>query len=176
MSALARPWPGFLAFMMASVAMAQVNGRTDDRTRARLPVLRTIDILGGGNAGHYVFLELGIARRWDRIVGHHPSTQVAFLGAEGLLGPERIIAPKVGVWAGGGAAGLCVGINALWYTNGTASAFCFRPEIGIGFDRFKMAYGYNFLTTDMSRVNRHLASIALLFPIKLEGAEKLEIY
>lgn len=156
------------------IACAQETGGPTELTRSRMPVQRSIDILAGGNAGPYVFFELGIARRWDHLGGHHPSTQVVFIGAEGRVGPEMVFAPKIGAWTGGGAAGMCLGINALYYLDGSTSAACLRPEIGIGFDQFKMAYGYHILAEDIQRVNRHMFSLALLFSLTRDEAQPVE--
>ncbi len=168
-----------LLFHLLSAALAsfaQDIGAEQDRTRFRLPTQRSTDILAGGNAGHYVFLELGVAKRWDRVVGHHPSTQVVFLSAEGRIGPEMVFAPKIGAWAGGGAAGMCMGINALYYMNASGSSACLRPEIGIGFEEFKVVYGYNILAADIPQVNRHMLALAVLFPVKRKDTLKPDVY
>jgi hypothetical protein len=157
---------GRLVFL--ALCISTINtGLAQDTTALRAPTnVRSWDILIGGNIGHYTYLEAGFARRHDRVIGHHPFTRVFHAGAEVLIGPEVIIAPKAGAWIGGGAAGMCLGSNLLYYISSTTARPALRPEIGIGFERFKAAYGYNImLNGDLERVNRHMFSLAILFSV-----------
>jgi hypothetical protein len=54
-----------------------------------------------------------------------------------------IMAPKIGVWAGGGLGGIGMGINFLYYTNFSEGQAVFRPEVGFGMQAIKIYYGYN---------------------------------
>lgn len=52
--------------------------------------------------------------------------------------------PKIGVWIGGGMA---MGLNLIYYTNFDKNSLVCRPEIGMGIEKFKLVYGYNWRWT-----------------------------
>lgn len=65
-------------------------------------------------------------------------------------------------------SGLAVGANLIYYTDFEQSSLRIRPEIGLGFGRWKVVYGYNIPLTnkDFDGVNNSNIGIALMFGVK----------
>lgn len=127
-----------------------------------------ISILIGYNQWNYGFAEIGLAKNQYGTVGVHPSAWAYFLSSEIKVDDKLMIGPKLGAWIGGGAAGMALGISMIYYTDLNEGTLRLRPEIGIGFDRFKMVYGYNILLAnkDFEGINRHVVSLAYLIGVK----------
>lgn len=129
---------------------------------------KNISLLLGYNLGSYHYPEIGIALN-ERLIGsHHPFARAIYASCEIRAGAGKpVIGPKLGAWIGGGAAGMALGIAAAGYTDFSEFTLRLRPEIGIGFDFFKVTYGYNLplYKSDFVRVNRHQVSLALLIPL-----------
>jgi hypothetical protein len=70
----------------------------------------------------------------------------------------------VGIWLSN-VFGL--GLNLICYTNGTETAWRFRPEYGIGLSRFKLAYGYNISLSnkDFENITRSNISLNVLLDL-----------
>ena len=79
-----------------------------------------------------------------------------------------VIGPKIGAWIAGGSGGMAMGLNLIYYTNFDQSSLRIRPEIGMGFGRFKVVYGYNIplYNKAFEGINKSNLGIALLFSIK----------
>jgi len=76
---------------------------------------------------------------------------------------DKIIAPKVSLWATGFAFffGGNVGISGFYYIKGTKTNFVLRPEIGIGYLKVFLNYGYNFfLRDDFLDVSKHTLTLS----------------
>lgn len=129
---------------------------------------KDISLLLGYNLGSYHFPEIGFAFNERSIAGHHPFAKAVYASCEIRAGAGKpVIGPKIGAWIGGGAAGMTIGIATIGYTDFDAFTLRLRPEIGIGFDLFKVTYGYNvpLSKADFMRVNRHQVSAAVLIPL-----------
>ncbi len=115
--------------------------------------------------------EIGIARNSYGIVGTHPTASCLFVSSEIRIGRGTLIGPKIGGWLGGGAGGVALGANMICYTDFSEYSLCLRPEIGLGFWRFKMTYGYNIALNnkEMEGVNRSCISLAFLFGLRKIG-------
>jgi hypothetical protein len=131
---------------------------------------RRISLVAGYN---YFFgngyAELGIARNSFGGHGHHPFGMAGFVSSEFWADKNRtVIGPKIGCWAAGGASAMAMGANLIYYTDFSAASFRFRPEIGFGFEVFKMTYGYNLPITnrDFMGISKHSISAALLIGVK----------
>ena len=61
-----------------------------------------------------------------------------------------------------------MGLNVIYYTDFYQSSLRIRPEIGMGFGRWKVVYGYNIPLTNkrFEGVNKSNIGIVLLFGIK----------
>lgn len=76
---------------------------------------------------------------------------------------DRIIAPKINLWATGFAFffGGNVGISGLYYIKDQESNFVLRPEIGIGYLKVFVNYGYNlFLRNDFEGISKHTITLS----------------
>ena len=129
---------------------------------------RHISILTGYNGWTYGFAELGIAINQYGRIGQHPAAWAFFLSDEIKTDKNIIHGPKIGAWAGGGAGGMALGINLISYMCPDYPALCIRPEIGMGFGRFKVVYGYNLPLTNIhvQGLNASNLGIAYMFGIK----------
>jgi hypothetical protein len=63
---------------------------------------------------------------------------------------------------------MAMGINLIYYTDFEQSSLRLRPEIGIGFGRWKVFYGYNIPLTNRSfeGINRNTFGFTVLFGVK----------
>jgi len=76
---------------------------------------------------------------------------------------DKIIAPKLNVWATGYILffGGNIGLNSIYYISNDKSHFVLRPEIGIGFIKVYLNYGYNlFLRDNISGINKHTLTLS----------------
>ena len=97
-----------------------------------------------------------------------------FVSAEIRPARTTIVGTKVGAWMSGGCSAMCLGISAIWYTNGTENSLRVRPEIGIGMGPIKVTYGYNipFFNRDFEGVNTHTISAAFLIDANRLGRSR----
>ena len=126
---------------------------------------RHISLLTGLNGFRHNFAEVGFALNQYGRVGHHPTAWAYFISSEIKLDNQLLLGPKVGAWIGGGIAGIALGINTICYTDLAHTAWRIRPEIGMGFDRWKVVYGFNFAVTNrnFSGVPKNVISLVYLF-------------
>lgn len=63
---------------------------------------------------------------------------------------------------------MAMGLNLIYYTDFGQSSVRIRPEIGIGFDRWKFVYGYNIPLTikHFDGVNKNNIGIGIFFGVK----------
>lgn len=127
---------------------------------------RSWDLLVGGSLGGTLNAELGLARRYQRAHRKRPFATVLYVSVERNFGYSMGFAPKVGAWRGSGPAGLCFGVSGLYYSQPILEGFCVRPEIGFGYERFKVTYAYN-VYTNQARISPHMLTVALLFSFKV---------
>ena len=144
------------------------NDSTVNRMRYGVDLERHISILTGFNFWRNFYGELGLAMNQYGRVGNHPAAWAYFISNEIKIDNKILIGPKIGVWAGGGVGGMAIGLNVIYYTDFDQSSLRIRPEIGMGFGRWKVVYGYNIPLTNkkFDGVNKSNIGIALLFGIK----------
>lgn len=112
------------------------------------------------------FGEVGIGIGTFRNVSHHPFSWLCHFGSEVQIKQNGFIGPKLGAYLAGGAAGLALGLQTIYYTNFKISTLSIRPEIGIGVWRLKLAYGYNFFLYNRDiRLESHRVSIGFAWGI-----------
>jgi len=76
---------------------------------------------------------------------------------------DKIIAPKLNVWATGYIffLGGNIGLSGIYYISNDKSDFILRPEIGLGFIKVFLNYGYNlFLDKNISGLNKHTLTLS----------------
>jgi hypothetical protein len=61
-------------------------------------------------------LTSGVSKNSNTVVGHHPFSTAYFASTELKFGNKFIIEPKLGAWAAGGAGGIAMGLNMIYYT------------------------------------------------------------
>ena len=94
-----------------------------------------------------LFFEIGFAKHAEGRVGFHPFQSALYVSTEVYRDSKSYIAPKIGVWAAGGASIVGLGLNLVYYSNlKDPGRLVFRPEIGIGVSDFRFYYGYNIKT------------------------------
>lgn len=65
------------------------------------------------------------------------------------------------------AGGFAMGLNLIYYTDFDRSSLVFRPEIGIGLDKAKLVYGYNWdWTKGLNSINKHQVGLTYCFTLK----------
>ena len=127
---------------------------TDDLFERRERSIGLVPEIQGTNN---FFFGLGLSRAnfWDGRWGG--SAQGATVALE--CNPfDKIIAPKLSIWTTAYSIFLNgnIGLNAIYYISKDKSNFVIRPEIGIGFKKVFLNYGYNLLLDDeISGLNRH---------------------
>jgi hypothetical protein len=76
---------------------------------------------------------------------------------------DKVIAPKLNVWATGYIffLGCNIGLNGIYYISDDMRNFVLRPEIGLGFIKVYLNYGYNlFLDDNISNLNKHTFTLS----------------
>lgn len=165
--------PAAVALLLSFSAASQTQPEQTPTPaqRPHMDLERHQSVLVGFSGIRHFYFELGGALNQYGRIGHHPAAWSMFSSVEasfGNQGNRTIIAPKVGGWIGGGIAGMALGANLLYYTDFDEGSLRFRPEIGMGFGRWKVTYGYNIPLTngDFRSVNRGCLNIAFLFPVR----------
>lgn len=119
--------------------------------------------LVGFNSGYSFLLDLGFGHNSYGTTGLHPVAVSYTGGAEIQIGHrDRLFAPKISLNMMGGQA---MGFHLIHYTNFKKTSLVFRPEWGIGMQRFKIAYGYNWRLSKRDNfvsLSSHLVSLIYL--------------
>jgi hypothetical protein len=125
-------------------------------------------LLTGINYSSNFFIDLGVSVVKSGTAGHHPFASVAFIASEFRFVNKPIVGPKIGVWAAGGFAPLVLGLNIIYYSDFTRNSLVLRPEAGLGLNKLKLVYGYNFRLTNTSfdRISRNNFGIIYCFKLK----------
>lgn len=159
----------FQLLLILTILFFSAHGQLADTTKVRETVVeRSIGLLTGVTFGKSTFFDIGVSRNSNTAVGYHPFSSAFFASTELKFGDKFIIGPKIGAWAAGGAGGMAMGLNMIYYTDFDNASLVFRPEIGFGFESFKFVYGYNAILTShkLAGVNRNLGSIIYCFKLK----------
>jgi len=146
-------------------AQAQVAASLQAR---EIIVKRSVGLLTGVVFGKNTFIDIGISKNSNTVVGHHPFSSAYFVSTEVKPSDKFIIGPKIGAWAAGGVGGIAMGLNMIYYTDFDKASLVFRPEVGFGFQRFKLVYGYNAILTThkLAGINRSLGGVVYCFRFK----------
>lgn len=155
----------FLTFFVLSFLTLEGYCQTADTSSVSVYYNNKKDfsLLAGYQQGKYGFAEIGFAIN-QYGTNRHPFSFDYFVSNEIKLDKKTIIGPKVGVWVGGGAA---MGLNFIYYTDFSKNCFVFRPEFGIGIQKLKLVYGYNWnWTKTFYGINQHLAGLTYCFTLK----------
>jgi hypothetical protein len=60
-----------------------------------------------------------------------------------------------------------MGLNIIYYTDFDKASVVFRPEIGLGIEKAKLVYGYNWkFNKPFDGINKHLAGLTYSFTLK----------
>lgn len=113
------------------------------------------------------YLEIGLGIKSNKF-HHHPFSLIYGISNEFRLHRDVIWGLKAGIWAGGGVAGLNMGLNMINYTDFRQNSFRIRPEIGFGFDFFRVVYGYNLPIgkSGLEGINTHNFALNLILNVK----------
>ncbi len=155
--------------VILTILFFSVHGQGTDTTKAKeINVKRSLGLLTGVTFGKSTFFDIGISKNNNTVVGHHPFFSAYFASTELKFGDKFIMGPKIGAWAAGGVGGIAMGLNMIYYTDFDNGSLVFRPEIGLGFQSFKLVYGYNAILTKykLDGINRSLGSIVYCFKLK----------
>jgi hypothetical protein len=137
-------------------------------TARRIYLDKELCLLTGIHYSNHTFIDLGIAASTFGTVGYHPISRTLYAGSEFHFVDHPMIAPKIGVWAAGGVAAMALGLNLLYQTDFDEGALIFRPEVGLGLDKFKLTYGYNVMLTNKRYEKIHENSFGLTYCFKLK--------
>ena len=153
-----------------STSFAQSDSLENDYSNYNCPhyFKKDIALITGYQLQKSHFVEIGIGIMKDEVGTHHPSTLIYGISNEFKLSSDFIWGLKVGFWMGGGAAGMNLGANLINYTNFTENSIRFRPEIGVGFNHFRIVYGYNLALTNKNfeGINRHNFGLNIILNLK----------
>lgn len=117
------------------------------------------------------FVDVGIAHVKDAVRSIHPLEKASYLSTEVYIGKHPFVAPKLGVWAAGGASVVGLGAAALYYTDFSKGRFVLRPEAGFSVACFRLHYGYNFSLgkSGFSNFAQNVVGMTLWFNRQLWG-------
>ena len=124
----------------------------------------------GSSAG-----ELGISLFNSDYIQIHPFWGSLYVSSEFFYNQKLLVSPKIGAWASGGSAPLNMGLSFVYFTDFSQSTLLFRPEIGVGFDKFRLYYGRNMriTNTNFNFISRNLLGVNMLFNAKkLRASQK----
>lgn len=164
-----------LLILIATLAAYSAFSQTDSSSHeAKYDTIRRpyterhFSLVTGANGIKKFFAEAGFAIKDNGVAGHHPSTRILALTSEISFINRLVIGPKLGIWLGGGSAGMNMGFNLIYYTNFSEATLRFRPEIGMGFNRFRIVYGYNLLVVNRNSdfINKHNFGLNFLIDLK----------
>jgi hypothetical protein len=129
---------------------------------------KNLCLLTGVNYNKHTFVDIGISVNTSGVAGHHPIATAYFFAGEFHFVKKPIAGFKAGAWAAGGVAPLAIGLNIIYYSDFDQGSLMFRPEIGLGFDRVKITYGYNARLTNSSfdRISKNTFGLTYCFKLK----------
>jgi hypothetical protein len=151
----------FLFFLCCCLSVCSQEKDSTLKRRYLVNDKTDFSLLAGINQGRYSFAELGLA-----VVKYSYRSAIAcFIASEVKLSQNVLVGPKVGISIVGNGLGL--GFNFLYYTNFHKSTFVFRPEFGMGIEKMKLTYGYNWnWSAGIPGINRNQVGLTYLFKLK----------
>lgn len=127
---------------------------------------RDFSLLVAYNGWTYSFAELGFAINQYGQDGDHLTAWAYHISSEIKIDDNLMMGYKIGAWTD--VRIFAVGVNTIYYTNFASKALRLRPEIGFGFGKWKIVYGYNVPLTNREffGINRNNIAVAYLFKLK----------
>lgn len=108
-----------------------------------------ISILLGYNYYSRNGAEIGIGKVMETSIGPHAHSTVVYVSTEVAPYNKQLLwGPKIGAWTAGGCCGMSLGASLIYYIHPEATSLKIRPEIGIGFSRFRAYYGWALALTN----------------------------
>lgn len=115
------------------------------------------------NQGHYGFADIGLAIN-QYGTNRHPFSLDYFISNEIKTSGNTVVGPKVGAWVAGGFA---MGLSLIYYTDFNRASVVLRPEMGLGIEKAKLVYGYNWkFNSSFEGINKHLVALTYCFTLK----------
>jgi hypothetical protein len=153
-----------LLFILTVASYSLQAQLKDTSNYNEITVDRALRLLAGYSVGTYSYAEIGFAKTGIAET-RHPTGFATFITTELKLGGKFVIGPKIGFWSSNGIMG--IGMNMIYYTDFNNHNVVFRPEVGVGFDRFKIVYGYNanLSRNRLERINRNLFGVVYGFKL-----------
>lgn len=123
-----------------------------------------LTLLVGYQQGRYGFAEIGVGRN-QYGSNHHPYDIAYYIGTELRVDRPGLMGVKAGAYVDGGFA---MGVQLIQYFDGPDHCTVLRPEMGIGFFKFKLTYAYNVRLTSprIDGVNTHMLNLSYAFRLK----------
>jgi hypothetical protein len=151
-------------FMFVSkIAFGQASGDSLIYNRT-MGEQTTSGIATGMHIGQYPMLELGY---YKHTIFEFPMTVGGAYTIESYFLNDVTFAPKVNYWFN--VLGMNVGFNIPWYfdLHGNNS-LKIRPELGFGYNHFKINYSVNLSLTnkEMQNIGTHFLSLNYYIPLK----------
>ena len=145
-----------------------VQAQVSDTSANPIIVKRSLRLLTGLSFGKHSFADIGISKNSVSRVGYHPFSSAYFASTELKLGGKFILGSKIGAWMAGGVGGMAMGANLIYYTDFNKGNLVFRPEIGFGFEAFKLVYGYNAIIgkRTLEEINWNQGSVIYCFKMR----------
>jgi len=122
----------------------------------------------GTNFNSKKIIELGFGPASSSIVWYHWFFGTAQIGSGfGYIDDKFIMSPMLSLWGCGGSGAAAMGLSLIEYTDFKDFSLYFRPEIGMGFYKFKFVYGYNIALNnyDFIKTNRHIVNLTIFFDV-----------
>lgn len=163
---------GLLFGLITQFSFAGVLQQNKEFTITHNQHFKDLSLITGYQTGssNSNFIEIGLGLKHEHL-RHHPAHAVFYLSNELLFVDNFVLGTKVGI--NFGANMMDMGLSMIHYTNFEENSIRFRPEIGLGFGKFRLYYGYNFALTnrDFEDVNDHLVGINILLDLKSASRE-----
>ena len=161
----------FLSFSAFNISFAQ-----QDSLISLTKEIKTYGLYFQYNGITKPYVEFGIGKSKDRLLGHHPLTSGLYLSSELKIDVNKvIIGPKIGAWASGGVAPISIGGSFIYYDNISSpevGTLRLRPEVGIGLFNLRAFLGINIPILNYNSSREYVSLFTLGGMIYLSVLEK----
>ncbi len=117
-----------------------------------------------------IVIEVGYGKSFYGNTENRTSFQSFYGGVEVLPSTNNrfIVAPKASVWLEEATYLTAVGLSMVYYTDFNEATLRLRPEIGVGYKKVKLTYGYNvsLVKGNLTAINEHNIGLAYFFETK----------
>lgn len=132
--------------------------------------------VGGLGYNNGFVIEVGYGKAFVNRIEKRSAFQSFYGGVEVLPSTDNkfIVAPKASIWIEEATYLTAVGLNLVYYTDFNQATLRLRPEIGIGYKKMKLTYGYNFplVIGNLTDINKHNFGLAYFFETKKKSSKK----